>query len=79
MGSVIRSGDYKLIKYYKTGQVELYNLADDIGETKNLAKSMPDVTNRLNARLGKWLKETRAAMPRPLEDIPDGELYGKRK
>ena len=36
MGSIIRSGDYKLIKLHKTGDLELYNLAADIGETIEL-------------------------------------------
>lgn len=79
MGSIIRSGDYKLIRYHKTGDIELYNLADDIGETRNLAKTMPDLASRLNASLDKWLTETKAAMPRPLKDIPEDELYGKQK
>ncbi|MCF7956005.1 MAG: sulfatase [Phycisphaerae bacterium] len=79
MGSVIRSGDYKLIKFHKTGDIELYNLADDLGETKNLAKALPKVAGRLSAQLDRWLIETKAAMPRPTKDIPDDELYGKRE
>ena len=79
MGSVIRSGDYKLIKFHKTGDIELYNLAADLGETKNLAKALPKVASRLSAQLDNWLTETKAAMPRPMKDIPDDELYGKRE
>lgn len=79
MGSVIREGDYKLIKTYETGSIELYDLANDPGETKNLAEARPDITKRLNAKLNQWLTDTQAAMPRPLNDIPDDGLYGNRK
>ena len=79
MGSVIRSGDYKLIKLHKTGEIELYNLAADLGETNNLAKTLPRVASRLSAQLDNWLLETNAAMPRPMKDIPDNGLHGQRK
>ncbi|MGH9339668.1 MAG: sulfatase [Acidobacteriota bacterium] len=32
----IREGDYKLIEFFEDGNVELYNLAEDMGETRNL-------------------------------------------
>jgi arylsulfatase A-like enzyme len=79
MGSVIRSGDYKLIKLHETGDIELYNLATDLGETNNLAKTLPEVADRLSAQLDNWLIETKAAMPRPINDIPDNGLHGQRE
>lgn len=46
----IRAGDWKLIA--TAGQpVELYNLADDIAETRNLAEAHPDVVDRLKHHL----------------------------
>jgi arylsulfatase A-like enzyme len=78
MGSIVRSGDYKLIKLHKSGGLELYNLATDLGETNNLADTLPEVTSGLNARLDMWLAETNAAMPRPTKDIPESGLYGQR-
>ena len=36
--SLIHSGDWKLMEFLEDGRLELYNLRDDIGETKNLAK-----------------------------------------
>ena len=39
-----------------SGTVELYNLAEDIGETKNLAASRPDKVKELRARLDELLK-----------------------
>jgi len=79
MGSVIRSGDYKMIKLHKTGDIELYNLAADLGETNNLAKTLPKIALRLSAQLDNWLVETRAAMPRPMKDIPDTGLHRQRE
>lgn len=50
----IRDGDWKLIEFFDTGELELYNLADDIGETKNLAKQMPDRVKQLHVKLKAW-------------------------
>ena len=58
--------------------VELYNLKEDIGETKNLSSKYPEQTADLLAELKEWLVETNAQMPRNIEDINDDELFGKR-
>ena len=63
--SIVRSGDWKLIKWYESGDRELYNLADDLGETKDLAKTMPDKASELDSKLTAWLKTVGAKMPRP--------------
>ena len=39
---------------------------------------MPDMAKKLSGKLDAWLKETNAAMPRPIKDISDDELYGKK-
>lgn len=59
----IRSGDYKLIEFFETGTVELYNLADDISEKNDLAKSKPDIARRLHDKLKAWRKSVNAPMP----------------
>ncbi|EMI45536.1 sulfatase [Rhodopirellula sp. SWK7] len=63
LGSAIRSGDYKLIKFYDDDSVELYDLKNDISESRNLAKEMPEKAERLRLELNKWLKETNASQP----------------
>ncbi|MDP0491116.1 MAG: sulfatase [Verrucomicrobiota bacterium JB023] len=63
LGGVVREGDHKLIKRYDDGALELYNLADDLSETENLAEKMPDQAERLEKKLDAWLKEMGAAMP----------------
>ncbi|MBE0583139.1 MAG: sulfatase [Desulfofustis sp.] len=54
-GSAVREGDYKLIESAEDGHLELYNLADDIGEQKNLAAAMPEKAAGLKAKLDVWL------------------------
>ena len=63
LGGAIREGNFKLIERYDDGSIELYNLAEDIGEKSNLAKVRPDLAKRLRRKLDDWLKETRAKMP----------------
>jgi arylsulfatase A-like enzyme len=38
----LRKGDWKLVQETNSPEVELYHLAEDIGESKNLAKERPD-------------------------------------
>ena len=63
LGSAVRSGDYKLIKFYDDDSVELYNLKNDISESKNLADTMPEKAKQLRADLEAWLKKTGASQP----------------
>jgi arylsulfatase A-like enzyme len=60
--SLIHSGDWKLMEFLEDGRLELYNLREDVGETKNLAIAMPD-TKELHARLVAWRAEVNAPMP----------------
>jgi arylsulfatase A-like enzyme len=62
--SVIRVGDYKLVKIWKTNTLELYNLKDDLGETTDLAKKMPEKTNDLHQRLMAYLRRVDAEVLR---------------
>ena len=67
-GSFIRQGDYKLCRLYGanndgTDAYELYNLADDVGETKNLAAEMPEKVNAMALQLENWMVKTGALVP----------------
>jgi arylsulfatase A-like enzyme len=64
-GAAIRAGDYKLIEHYDPPGVELYNLAEDIGEQVNLAEKMPQKTEQLLTKLHDWLKSVNAKMHTP--------------
>ena len=63
LGSAIREGDHKLIHFYDTDSVELYNLKNDIGEKNNLSGKMPQLASRLKNKLKVWLQDSGAVMP----------------
>ena len=59
----IRSGDWKLIYYYQTGEKELFNIRDDIGEKQNLAAQHPAIVKKLSKDLGRYLRKVKAQRP----------------
>ncbi len=61
--STIRSGDWKLIYYYKDARTELFNIEDDIGEQHDLAQQHPVIVKKLAATLTAYLKEVKAQKP----------------
>jgi len=63
--SVVRSGDWKLVRFYEDGRQELYNIAEDEGETKDRATDRPELVEELGRRLDAWIRETGAKLPRP--------------
>lgn len=70
-GGAVRLGDYKLIEFYEDNRVELYNLADDIGERHDLAAAMPEKAARLRRMLHAWREEAGALMPTPNPNAKD--------
>ena len=48
-----RKGDMKLVRYDATG-THLYNLKDDIGESKNLAAERPEVLREMQKAWTEW-------------------------
>jgi arylsulfatase A-like enzyme len=50
-GAAIRQGDWKLISFYETGNLELYNLNEDISEKNNLTSKYPERVSALKKRL----------------------------
>lgn len=61
--SSIRQGDWKLILNYEDRSTELYNLKDDLGETKNLSDVYQKKRDELYRKLIKWIEETHAPIP----------------
>ena len=67
-GTYVRRGDWKLIRFFAdnadgSDRLELYNLKDDIGETKNLAGEQPSLAHELNELIGEFLRTTEAVIP----------------
>ncbi len=61
--STIRKGDWKLIYYHDKRDFELFNLAKDIGETKNMYKEKAEIADSLARILGDYLRSVKADMP----------------
>lgn len=61
--SALRQGDYKLVYRMHTGELELYNLRDDIGERNNIASKHPAMVKKMARELGSRLRGWKAPMP----------------
>lgn len=70
----IREGEWKLIEHFEDGAVELYNLADDEGEAKNLAESEPERVAALLGKLRQWRASVGAQMPQVNPEV-DAERH----
>lgn len=54
--SAIIAGDYKLIKFWKTKKIELFNIKEDLGEVKEISKLQPELSKQLEAKLIKYME-----------------------
>jgi arylsulfatase A len=61
--SIVRDGDWKLIKRYEGTEFELFNLKNDIKETRDLSGKFHEKVTELNKKLEKWLIQTNAKLP----------------
>ena len=73
--SAIRKGDWKLIHYLNNDARLLYNLADDIGEEKDLHERFPDRTDELYRLLEEWRTSVGARLPVPNPDFDPERRY----
>jgi len=74
----VRQGDFKLIEFFEDSSLELYNLKDDIGEAKDLAKTMPDKARALHQRLAAWRQSVKAPVPTERNPTFDPSTRTKR-
>ena len=81
----IRRGDWKLIRFHGDGEkgadrFELYNLEDDIGESKNRFDERPDLARELDGLISSHLKKIEAVVPEPnLSYSPTAKPAPRRK
>lgn len=61
--SVIRKGDWKLIQYFESGKIELFNLGNDLEEKRELSKSHPEIADDLLKELNQWQQRSNAIIP----------------
>ncbi len=76
---LIQSGPWKLMEFFEDHRLELYNLNDDIGETKNLATAQPDKVRELHAKMIAWRESVGAKMPTPNTPTEAPKKKGKGK
>lgn len=65
--SALRLGRWKLVKTWASELLELFDLSEDVGETRNLAKENSDQLRRLHALLTEFLDDV-GAETRKTED-----------
>jgi len=75
----IRKGDFKLIEFYEDGRLELYNLAEDIGEKHNLAGKMPRKAAQMAEMLERWRTSVNAQLNTPNPDYDPTKVRWNRK
>jgi arylsulfatase A-like enzyme len=66
----LRSGDWKLIRWYcdspeQKDRYELYNIKNDVGESKNLISSEPVLLTEMIKRMDELIMETEGLVPIP--------------
>jgi len=60
---VIRTRDWKLVEFFEHGDLELYNLKDDLSETTNLAEKNSEKAKELQGKLIAWRNSVGALLP----------------
>jgi arylsulfatase A-like enzyme len=61
--AAVRLGDRKLLEFFETGELELYDLAADMGEQVNLVDSLPEVAAQLRDTMTAWRAAVGAVVP----------------
>ena len=59
----VRNGRWKLIEFFETGKLELYDLQSDPGEKMDLSTKFPKRASEMRQRLSKWRKSVGAKIP----------------
>jgi len=59
----VRRGRWKLIEFFETGELELYDLHADPGEKTDLSSKFPERTAKMRRRLRQWRKTVNAKIP----------------
>ena len=70
LDSVLIRDGHKLRRIHRTGDIELYNLAEDLSETTNLTTTNPLLAKRMQTGLEDWIRSIDATTPSPLDRRP---------
>lgn len=72
-GGGIRKANFKLVEFFGSEKIELYDLEEDIGEIKDLAPSRPAVVEALRAELENWRRQVGAKIPAGANELKAGK------
>jgi arylsulfatase A len=61
----VREGDWKFVEHYDDDEVQVFNLANDVSESRNVAAAEPARTAALRGKLRAWRKSIDAQENRP--------------
>ncbi|MCU0727954.1 MAG: sulfatase-like hydrolase/transferase, partial [Planctomycetes bacterium] len=75
--SAVRLGDLKLV--VRDGVAELYDLAKDVGEARDLSRERPEDVARLRKALADWEEGTVPARWYRNEEAPEGPATGRSR
>ena len=67
--TVIRRGTYKLIFYYEDQSFKLFDVVNDVGESKDLSKEQPEIAAQLLTELKAWTASVNAPIPDRINPI----------
>ena len=70
LDSVLIRDGHKLRRTHRTGEIELYNLAEDLSETTNLTTTNPLLAKSMQTGLEDWIRSIDATTPSPLDRRP---------
>ena len=74
---IIRKGKWKLHEYFESGDLELYDLESDEGESRNQAATHPEQAASLLKEMRQWRRSIGADMPRKLNGQFDAKAEAK--
>ncbi|MEF8851758.1 MAG: sulfatase [Haloarculaceae archaeon] len=70
--AAVRSGRWKLVEFFETGHVELYDLDRDVREDHDVSDYRPEKADELLATLREWREDVGARLP---EENPEYEPW----
>jgi arylsulfatase A-like enzyme len=76
-GAAVRQGDWKLIRFYESNRMELYNLKEDPGEKIDRAGRARGKVAEMRGMLDRWLREVDATMCPPNPDYDPAKPLGQ--
>ena len=77
--SALFLGNLKLMKFYETGRLALFDISTDVSEQNDLARKQPATLAKLDSELVKYLKDVNAQMAVPNPQYDPAKAPASRK